>query len=81
MVGKRTISSSLAVLLLGCVLSPWAQSAQFFFAATDVADVTQGEDLWRYSYEISDVTFGANEGFTISLIGAFIEAWRTRHRS
>ncbi len=35
------------------------------YTATDLADVAPGEDLWRYDYRLLDVTFAANQGFSI----------------
>ena len=35
------------------------------YAATDLADTTPGEDLWQYSYTVSDYSFGVDYCFTI----------------
>ena len=36
------------------------------YNATDLADTTPGEDLWRYSYGVSGVAFFADQGFNVS---------------
>lgn len=35
------------------------------FIATDLTDVTLGQDLWRYSYQPGGFAFGAGQGFTV----------------
>lgn len=35
------------------------------YEATDVADMVAGEDLWQYTYTVSDAGFLADTGFTI----------------
>ena len=35
------------------------------YSATDLTDVNIGEDLWQYSYTVSDNAFAADTGFTI----------------
>ncbi len=43
-----------------------AGAATITFTPTDLADTISGEDLWLYEYRVSDFTFGAGEGFTIT---------------
>ena len=59
------LAGVLAVLLFFFTLAPPGRAATVIFTATDVVDVTPGQDLWEYSYRVSDVTFTANQGFTI----------------
>lgn len=35
------------------------------YQATDLVDTTAGEDLWQFTYTVSDHTFAADTGFTI----------------
>ena len=41
------------------------RAATVIFEATNLADTTPGEDLWRYSYTPGDFTFAAGQGFTV----------------
>ncbi len=56
-------------VILTALLVIWgagiANAFNIDFTATDLADVNQGEDLWQYSYTVSDHTFAADTGFTI----------------
>lgn len=53
--------------LLALLFSPVGASAlTITYDATDLADVTPGEDLWRYSYQVSGFSFSANQGFSLS---------------
>ena len=58
----------LPVILTGLLIL-WeagiANAISIDFTATDLADVNPGEDLWQYSYTVSDHTFAADTGFTI----------------
>lgn len=40
-------------------------AATISYTATDLTDVNPGEDLWEYSYTLSDHSFAADTGFTI----------------
>jgi hypothetical protein len=42
-----------------------AHAINISYQATDLADTTAGEDLWQYSYMVTDHTFSAYEGFSI----------------
>ena len=42
-----------------------AINVTFRFAVVDLADTTPGQDLWEYSYQVSDLTLTAGQGFTI----------------
>jgi hypothetical protein len=42
-----------------------SEAATIEFTATDLADVTPGDDLWRYEYQISDIVFNEFEAFSI----------------
>lgn len=42
-----------------------AHAISILTQATDLVDVTAGEDLWQYAYTVSDHTFSADTGFTI----------------
>ena len=35
------------------------------YTAINLTDISPGEDLWQYSYQVSDGTFSENTGFTI----------------
>jgi hypothetical protein len=51
------------LLILGA--NGLANATAISFTATDLADVTVGEDLWEYSYTVTENTFAADTGFTI----------------
>lgn len=56
------------VLLVAIVLAtslPISQAANITFAATDLVDITAGEDLWRYDYTVSGRGFLQSEFFDI----------------
>jgi hypothetical protein len=42
-----------------------SSAATINYAATDLVDINPGEDLWQYSYSLSDHNFAADTGFTI----------------
>jgi hypothetical protein len=56
------------LLAMGLMLSLTFGSAQAIiitYEASDLANTTAGEDLWQYTYSVSDHTFAADTGFTI----------------
>ena len=55
------------VLLLVFVVVPLpsAMAYQITYDAMDLPDVNIGQDLWQYTYQVSNYTFDANHGFTI----------------
>ncbi len=58
----------ICMLLLAVVLAfpiGEAQAIEIKYQAIDLADTTVGEDLWQYTYTISDYTFSEDTGFTI----------------
>lgn len=62
---KKYLSMILVGLLtLGTALVANA-TAIIKYTATDLSDVNPGEDLWQYSYTVSNNTFAADTGFTI----------------
>ena len=46
-------------------LAESAYATVITYVATDLADTTSGEDLWQFTYTVSDNTFAADTGFTI----------------
>ena len=64
---KRLIVFSITVGLVALLFFPFTKShaIEILYDATDLVDVSPGEDLWQYSYHISDHTFAMDEGFTI----------------
>ncbi len=42
-----------------------AQAMVINYTAVDLPDITPGEDLWRYEYQVSGGSFAGGEGFTI----------------
>lgn len=42
-----------------------ANATAISYTATDLTDINPGEDLWQYSYSVSDNTFAADTGFTV----------------
>jgi hypothetical protein len=62
----RSVTNGL-ILMVTALLSPFAavHATTIQYAATDLADVTPGEDLWRYNYSVSGRTFLQSEIFDI----------------
>lgn len=55
---------ALVVLAGAITLSPAAFAAAIEFLATDLTDITPGQDLWEYQYFVQG-TFAHGEGFDI----------------
>ena len=54
------------VLIISLVIPIKATQATIInYEATDLANITSGEDLWQYTYTVSDYTFAKDTGFTI----------------
>lgn len=64
MISNSTILRG-TLLALCLLLTPAAQALTITHVAQDMADVNPGEDLWRYTYQVSGHTFTAGEGFSI----------------
>lgn len=62
---KRKYLSILAAGLLTLGVAGLANATAINYIVTDLTDINPGEDLWRYSYTVSDHTFAADTGFTI----------------
>ena len=62
---KKKYLSILAAGLLTLGASGLANATSISYTATDLIDVNAGEDLWQYSYSVSDNIFAADTGFTI----------------
>ncbi len=58
----RIFISVVAVLIIATTNS---YATTISYEVTDLIDSTSGEDLWQYSYTVSDYTFNENYGFTI----------------
>jgi hypothetical protein len=58
-------SVTLLALVALCAVPGAARAAVIFYEATDLADLVSGQDLWQYRYEVTGITFDANEGFAI----------------
>src|SRR5262245_14490519 len=59
---NRRLLSALVVLLLSAIP---LYATKIEFVATDLVDITPGEDLWRYDYRVSGGTFLQNSFFDI----------------
>ena len=53
------------LLTFGLGTAELANATAISYTATNLTDVNHGEDLWQYSYSVSDNTFAVNTGFTI----------------
>ncbi|MGD8845029.1 MAG: PEP-CTERM sorting domain-containing protein [Desulfobacteraceae bacterium] len=53
-----------AVMLITIPVVP-AHAINILYQATDLADKSVGEDLWQYTYTVTDHTFAVDTGFTI----------------
>ena len=61
---KRATIVVLVVLAVSCIAQP-ARASVITFVATDLADTTVGQDLWRYDYAVSGRSFLQSEFFDI----------------
>jgi hypothetical protein len=61
---RLELRACLAIVFIGC-LSSSGLAATITFQATDLPNVVPGEDLWKYEYVVSGVTFEADQGFSI----------------
>lgn len=62
----RTFPRLIVVALLSAILVPRpAHATAISFEAADLADITAGEDLWRYRFLVSEFTFPENVAFEI----------------
>lgn len=62
---KRKHLLTLVAGLLTLGGSGLANATAISYTATDLADINPGEDLWQYSYSVSDNNFAADTGFTV----------------
>jgi len=62
---RRSLLTFAAVGVLACALTGTASATTIVYTATDLTDINQGEDLWRYDYVVSGFGFDADYGFTI----------------
>jgi len=54
-----------ALLTTSVLAVPTLSAQTLFFQATDQADTTPGQDLWRYSFSITGFNFQAGQGFSV----------------
>ncbi len=70
----RSLFKTAAAAALVALSAVSSNALTIQYEATNLADTTPGQDLWRYTYKISGYTFAANEGldiyFSQSLYGA-----------
>ena len=57
--------STVLLLFFSVIFQVNASTANIHYQATDLTDITAGEDLWQYQYTVSEHTFAANTGFTL----------------
>ena len=62
---KKKYLSIILVGLLILGIAGFANATAINYTATNLIDVNPGEDLWQYSYSVSDNTFAADTGFTV----------------
>ena len=53
------------ILFMTAIFPALSGATTITFTASDLTDTTPGEDLWQYSYLVSDHVFPADTGFTI----------------
>src|SRR5262245_55788680 len=63
----RVVSRSVAMALLAAtsLFLPRADATSITFIATDLTDITLGENLWQYDYTVSGRNFLQSEFFDI----------------
>lgn len=62
---KTKIIIFVGVIIFSAIPLSTGHAILINFEATDLADTVAGEDLWQYTYTVSDHTFAMNTGFTI----------------
>ena len=63
---QATFTLVLASLFLAfMILTGTSLAITIEYEVTDLPDTASGEDLWRYTYRVSDYTFTVGHGFTI----------------
>ncbi len=63
---KNVFTLILASLFLVLLVFPYTTRATTIeYEVTNLPDTTSGEDLWQYTYRVSNYTFTAGHGFTI----------------
>lgn len=62
---KMTFKTFMAIIFVAIFSIGSAHATAISFVATDLADITVGEDLWEYTYTVSENTFDTDYGFTI----------------
>ena len=62
---QRMIFSFMTVAFLLLAFYSSAYAITIRFEATDLPDTVPLEDLWQYTYRVSDFNFDANVGFSI----------------
>jgi hypothetical protein len=50
---------------MACTFTSTASASAILYTATDLADTTAGQDLWRYDYVLSGFKFAPNQGFSV----------------
>ena len=58
------LNKTLFALFFMCFVSS-ASAAKITYEVTDLSDIIAGEDLWKYTYTVSDYVFNADNGFSI----------------
>jgi len=64
---RKSIHSILFVLavVLLTIFAGNSYATTISYQATDLADITPGQDLWQYTYSVSGYVFNQNYGFTV----------------
>lgn len=62
---KKAFLSIPMVMLLVVGITAKGNATTISYSATDLTDVTEGKDLWEYSYHVTGHAFAADTGFTI----------------
>jgi len=64
----QMLVGALFMVLFNCSVAQAQSPAEIRFEATDLVDITAGQDLWRYNYFVSGFNFQQDQGFSIFLI-------------
>ena len=64
MKGKTIVILMLLMALMALPIN-MVHAISINYQTSNLADTTAGEDLWQYTYTVSDHTFSADTGFTI----------------
>lgn len=72
---SKFITGFLALVIPSIALD--CRAATIAYTVTDLVDEVSGEDLWLYTYRVSDFNFGAGQGFNTTFVSSLFTKLQT----